>query len=125
TSQPPPAGDCGESELLRRRRWFEEQGGVQAGFSFRRIEVVNDSDSTLLVEDLQPSDIEKLPVVRGAAYPLCPHDGGGPVEDQYAVIDLAHKPLKFTFFNETYEHVNAVDFSPAPHHPLRFWILSS
>lgn len=123
--RPPPAGDCGEEELLRRRHWLEEQGGVQAMSSFRRIEVVNDSDSTLLVEGLWPSDVERLPAAQGTDYPLCPRGGGGAVEEQYVAVDLARKPLQFTFFNKNYEHVNAVDFSPAPHHPLRFWIVSS
>ena len=111
--------------MLRRRRWFEAQGGVQAEPSIRRIEVVNDSDSTLLVGNLQPTVVERSPTVQGTSYPLCPHGGGGPIEEQYAAVDLARKPLQFKFFDEIYKHVNAVDFSPAPHHPLRFWILSS
>jgi hypothetical protein len=95
------------------------------GFTVARVEVVNDSDKTLLVESLRLSNAQKLPSPKGATYALCPRGGGGPPEDQYAMINFDERPLGFRLFNELYEPVPAVDFSPSPHHPLRFWILAT
>jgi hypothetical protein len=89
------------------------------------VEIVNDSDRTLLVENLHLTSAEKLPLIHGMTVPLCPEGGGGPPEDQYAVIDFDKSPLRFQFFNEIYQPVQAVDFSPSPHHPLRFWLFAT
>ncbi|HEX6781863.1 MAG TPA: hypothetical protein VF125_07520 [Solirubrobacterales bacterium] len=124
SSDPPPAGTCTQPELIRRRRWFQAHGGLPTGQVVARVEVINDSDSTLLVEGLHLSSAEELPPLQGNTYSLCPNGGGGPPEDQYARIDFDESPPRFEFFNELYQPVGAVDFSPSPHHPLRFWLFA-
>jgi hypothetical protein len=124
-STPPPAGECSSPELHARRQWLRRHQGIPVGFTVARVEIVNDSDKTLLVEELRLASARKLPPPEGSTYDLCPRGGGGPPGDQYVKIDFDQRPLAFQFFNERYEPVPAVDFSPSPHHPLRFWILAT
>jgi hypothetical protein len=122
--RPPFAGDCLPSELEARRQWFKNHDGAATGLVAVRVDVINDSEKTFLVEGLHLTNVEKLPRTTGITYPLCPKGGGGPPSDQYAMVDFDERPLQFRFFNENYQPVPVVDFSPAPHHPLRFWILA-
>jgi hypothetical protein len=124
-SKPPAAGNCTEDELIKRRRWLESHRGVATGLVIARVEVVNDSDSTLVVEGLHLSSADELPPLQGMTYSLCPRGGGGAPEDQYATIDFDDAPLRFHFFDNVYQPIRAVDFSPSPHHPLRFWLLAT
>ncbi len=124
-SKPPAAGDCLESDLLARRRWLEAHEGIPVGFTVAQVEIVNDSDKTLLVEGLKLSEVRRLPRPKGTTYTLCPNGGGGPVDDQYAMVDFDQRSPELKLFNELFQPVAAVDFSPSPHHPLRFWILAT
>jgi hypothetical protein len=119
--EPPPPGSCTEAQIEARADWFRERAGVPGAFENFEVEVVNDSDRTLVLEGLRLDDLEALPAVSGVPETLCPGEGG-PFDRQYASVDLDGSPQQFEFFNANFEPVEAIEFSPEPHRPLRFFI---
>lgn len=119
--RPPPQGNCGQADIDARASWFANRGGAPAGFEIFRVDVVNDSDRTMVIEGLKVANIEVLPPIRGPGATLC-EGQGGPFDIQYVLIDLDQRPPNVEYFNADFEHVSAVDFAPEPHEPLRFFI---
>lgn len=118
SGQPASSEFC---EPTARAEWFARHGGALAGGQSFRVEVVNDSDRTLVIEGLRVRHVEVLPAIRGVGQTVCP-GGGGPFDTQYAVIDLDRRAQGFKYYDEAFKPTRAINFAPEPHEPLRFWV---
>ena len=119
--RPPPPGDCELSDIRRRAAWFARHGGAPAGAERFRVEVVNDSDRTMVINGLAVKRLTRLPPIKGTGVTLCPGEGG-PFDTQYALINLDERPPRVAYRDANFEPIRAVDFAPEPHQPLRFWV---
>jgi hypothetical protein len=118
---PIPAGGCRESDIRARAKWFVDHGGVPAAFQSFQVQVINDSDKTLVVDGLRIEHLDALEPVIGPSDDLCPGEGG-PFEIQYATINLDRRPLNFEYHDASFRRIPAVDFAPEPHRPLEFYV---
>jgi hypothetical protein len=123
-SQPPEAPDCTPDQVARRVGWLRAHGGVAAGTTWVRLEIVNDSDSTLSAQSLKLEEFERLPPLKGRSFVLC-SPGGGDTGTQYVGLDLSARPPVFRFYNDSYQRTQPFKFAPEPHRPAITYIVAT
>jgi hypothetical protein len=123
-SRPPAAPDCARDQVVRRVRWLRDHGGVASGTMWVRLEVVNDSDSTLSLQSLKLEKFERLPPMEGRSFVLC-SPGAGDTGTQYVGIDLSARPPMFRFYDDTYQRTQPFKFAPEPHRPAISYIVAT
>lgn len=120
-NRPPAPGQCDTNTLLARERWFASHGGALRGREAFMVEVVNDSDKTLVVDGIRLEKPKTLPRIEGVSHTMCPGEGG-PFDMQYATVNLDARPRRFQYYDNAFRRIRAVQFAPEPHRPLRFYI---
>lgn len=121
---PPSPGECTEPEIARRASWLERQGGIETELLRIRVQVVNDSSETLVLQHLGFASYEHRARVRGRSYLTCAPEGG-PVEGEHIEINLHSIPPTLEFLNEAYKPTTPFAFSPTHGEPAVFYIQAS
>jgi len=119
---PPDATECTESQRARRIDWLTQHGGVRVGSFWVRVEIVNDTNSTLTIDSLQIASIKRLPALEGRSVVTC-SPGGGDIGQQYVSLDLEARPPTFRFYDATYRETRSFRFAPERNRPVVMYIV--
>jgi hypothetical protein len=120
---PPPPGNCAETEVDNRIAWLERHG-TSLGELQVSVQVVDDSQDTLVFQHIGLRSYEQRPRITGRTYFTC-EPGSGPVGGQFIELNLDKRPPTFEFFNNRFQPTTPFAFSPSHGEPAVFFIKAS
>jgi hypothetical protein len=121
---PPPPGSCTDLELNRRVRWFVHNGGVIQGLMRIRVDVVNDSPDTLVLNGVSLHSYSRGPRTLGRSYVACAPIGGS-IDFEKIEMNLFTRPPTFSFQDANYDPIPTFAFAPTKGRPEVFYVEAS
>jgi hypothetical protein len=92
-TRPPPSGPCTDSEIAKRLAWFRSHAAVQRSRMRITVDVVNDSQQTLILQHIGLRRYARGPETTGRSFPVCHAGEGEGVGIQYIKMNLFKPPI--------------------------------